>query len=260
MLKEKDPRVSEKEAYELLVQGKYEEAFHAFREAGDLFRDQSNHKQSSLCYSSAASCWALRQGEKVLQSSAISYEAAAAEAEKAADLEYASLLYRYAAINYEKDMEFLKFSECFFLSKECLRRHLMYSIFSPHKIHNISTGKQEQWTRGILKRGYHWLGMTFSALLWGHGERPVRTFGCAISVIFFSAFLYTFANLSTGSQVFRPDFLKALYFSVVTFTTVGYGDIYPVGAARIIAMCEAFSGIFVGPILIVSLSRKFLRI
>jgi len=260
LIKEKDPRISEKEAYGLLVQGRYEDAFHAFREAGDLFKEEGNHKQSSLCYSSAASCWALRQGEKALSNSATSYEAAAAEAQKAGDFEYASLLYRYAAINYEKDMEFLKFSECFFLSKECMRRHLMFSIFNPHKIHNISIGKEEKWTHGIVKRIYHWLGLTFSFFLWGYGERPVRTFICAIFVIFGAAFLYTFGRFSSGSLVFKPDFLKALYFSTITFTTVGYGDITPIGFTKGIAMIEAFGGIFVGPILIVSLSRKFLRV
>jgi hypothetical protein len=196
----------------------------------------------------------------VLQNSAISYEAAASEAQKAGDYEYASLLYRYAAINYEKDMEFLKFSECFYSSKECMRRHLLFSIFNPGKLHNISTGKQERWTHGVHKRIFHWLGSTFSAFLWGYGERPVRTFICAIFVIFGAALMYTFGHFSSGSAIFKPDFAKAIYFSTVTFTTVGYGDIFPVGFTKLVAMIEAFSGIFVGPLLIVSLSRKFLRV
>jgi hypothetical protein len=258
--KEKDPRMSEREAYDLLAQGKYEDAFHAFRGSAELYSEEGNHKQSSLCFSSAASCWALRQGEKALQNAAFSYESAAAEAAEARDLEYASLLYRYAAINYEKDMEFLKFSECFFLSRECMRRYLMFSIFNPNKIHNISTGKEQKWTHGIIKRIYHWLGLTFSAFLWGHGERPVRTFLCAILVIFGSSFVYTFGRFIGNGVVFTPDFPKALYFSTVTFTTVGYGDVIAVGFTKAVAMCEALSGMFVGPLLIVSLSRKFLRV
>jgi hypothetical protein len=243
-IREKDPRSSEKEAYNLLVEGKYEDAFHAFREAGDLFKDEGNHKQSSLCYSSAASCWALRQGEKVLQNSALSYEAAASEAVNAGDFEYASLLYRYAGINYEKDMEFFKFSECFYLSKECTRRHLMYSIFNPGKIHNINVGKDQAWRRGIFKRFFHWLGLTFSYLLWGYGERPLRTFVCAIFIILGTAFVYMFGNFSSATGIIKPDFFTALYFSTVTFTTVGYGDIIAIGFVREIAMLEAFCGIF----------------
>jgi hypothetical protein len=97
-------------------------------------------------------------------------------------------------------------------------------------------------------------------LLWGHGERPVRTFLCAILVVLGSAFLYTFGRFSSAGTIFKPDFVQALYFSTVTFTTVGYGDITAYGFTKAVAMCEAFSGIFVGPLLIVSLSRKFLRV
>ena len=260
MLKGKDPQISEREAYDLLVQGKYEDAFHSFREAGDLFKEGANHKQSSLCYSSAASCWALRQGEKVLQNSAVSYEAAASESEKAGDFEYASLLYRYAAINYEKDMEFLKFSECFFLSKECQRRHLMFSIFNPHKIHNISTGKDQIWRRSLFKRFYHWLGLTFSLFLWGYGERPLRTFLCGIFIISMATILYMFGNFVENGAIFKPNFPKAIYFSTITFTTVGYGDIIAIGFTKGVAMLEAFCAVFITPIFIVGLSRKYLRV
>jgi len=259
-MEKKDPRIYEKKAYDLLVESKYEDAFHAFREAGELYSISGLHKESSLCYSSAASCWALRQGEKVLQNAAISYESAAIEAEKAGDYEYASLLYRYAAINYEKDMEFAKYSDCFYASKESQRRYLMFSVFSPKRIHNISTGKDHKWTHGVLKRIYHWLGLTFAAILWGYGERPLRTFMSGIFIILGTAFLYTFGHFVADGEIFRPSIFKAMYFSTVTFTTVGYGDITAVGHARAVAMIEAFCGVFITPIFIVGLSRRYLRI
>jgi hypothetical protein len=37
--------------------------------------------------------------------------------------------------------------------------------------------------------------------------------------------------------------LPALYFSAVTATSVGYGDIVPTGAARVIAVCEGIAGL-----------------
>ncbi|MCX5705515.1 MAG: ion channel [Candidatus Omnitrophica bacterium] len=259
-MEKKDPRVIEKKAYDFLVESKYEDAFHAFREAGDLYSAAGSHKESSLCFSSAASCWALRQGEKVLQNAAISYESAASEAEKAGDYEYASLLYRYAAINYEKDMEFAKYSECFFASKESQRRYLMFSVFNPKRIHNISTGKGHKWTHSIIKRTYHWLGLTFAAMLWGHGERPMRTFLFAIFIIFAMASLYTFGRLEADNEVFRPNIFSAMYFSAITFTTVGYGDINPIGLTRALAMVEAFCGVFITPLFIVGMSRKYLRV
>lgn len=41
----------------------------------------------------------------------------------------------------------------------------------------------------------------------------------------------------------EPDFLDALYFSVVTIATLGYGDFRPIGIARIVASAEVFLGI-----------------
>jgi hypothetical protein len=46
----------------------------------------------------------------------------------------------------------------------------------------------------------------------------------------------------------------------VTFTTVGYGDIIAVGFNKAVAMLEAFCGIFIMPLFIIGLSRKYLRI
>jgi hypothetical protein len=51
----------------------------------------------------------------------------------------------------------------------------------------------------------------------------------------------------------------ALYFSAVTFTTVGYGDWHPVGWARMFAAAEALSGITIMSAFTVILVRKIIR-
>jgi voltage-gated potassium channel Kch len=51
----------------------------------------------------------------------------------------------------------------------------------------------------------------------------------------------------------------ALYFSAVTFTTVGYGDWHPVGWARFFAATEALSGITIMSAFTVILVRKIIR-
>ena len=52
---------------------------------------------------------------------------------------------------------------------------------------------------------------------------------------------------------------RTLYFSVVTFSTLGYGDIYPVGFLKAFAATEAFIGLVVTAIFAVSLARKLFR-
>lgn len=40
----------------------------------------------------------------------------------------------------------------------------------------------------------------------------------------------------------HPEFLDLMYFSAITYTTVGYGDLVPVGALRFIAAVESLAG------------------
>ncbi len=76
------------------------------------------------------------------------------------------------------------------------------------------------------------------------------TIGVYTVLIFMFAILY----YETGSigfyrpiqRVYEPiDFQKAIYFSIVSFHTIGYGDIYPLTSqGRYILMSEAFSSLF----------------
>ncbi|MEI7981999.1 MAG: potassium channel family protein [Bacteroidota bacterium] len=69
----------------------------------------------------------------------------------------------------------------------------------------------------------------------------------------FLIFLFAIFYYSTGSigfykplqRVYEPiDFPKAIYFSVVSFHTIGYGDIYPLtNQGRLILMGEAFTSL-----------------
>ena len=255
-----DPCSLERQASDSFSEKRFEEAFGLFRKAADIYRATRNHKQSALCFVSAASCWSLKSEEKTFYNAAIAYEEAAKEAERSGDPEYASLLYKYASINYERDGEFSRFSDCSYMSKESLRIFLTYSFFSSGKIKPITISNYEGGFSGDVKKFFHLLMLTFSWAIWGHGERPVRSFIAVVFVVLFSAVLYRTGTLVSGNEPFCPDMLDSLYFSVVTFSTVGYGDIVPVGMTKAVAMLEVFSGIFLMPVFVIALTRKYLRI
>jgi len=76
----------------------------------------------------------------------------------------------------------------------------------------------------------------------------------AVAIYIVIILVFGYAYYSTGSIGFfrattrtmeQIDFIKALYFSVVSFHTIGYGDIYPVSQqGRMILMTQSFVSLF----------------
>lgn len=102
----------------------------------------------------------------------------------------------------------------------------------------------------------------------GYGESPIRVVIFSLCLIFACAVAYFFLDTTAAHPVYEGvdgwsfylfEFLNALYFSVVTFTTLGYGDISPVGVARFIAAFEAFLGSFTMALFVVVFVKKMTR-
>ena len=62
-----------------------------------------------------------------------------------------------------------------------------------------------------------------------------------------------------GASANLQAFFTCLYYSVVTFTTLGYGDILPLGVARAVAAAEAFVGAFTIGLFLVVFVKKMAR-
>jgi uncharacterized protein YjbI with pentapeptide repeats len=72
------------------------------------------------------------------------------------------------------------------------------------------------------------------------GRSFIRWCGCIMFLAVLFAWIYTFADIDFKND---PSWISSLYFSIVTMTTLGYGDIVPVSSgARIIAMLEVITG------------------
>ncbi len=78
--------------------------------------------------------------------------------------------------------------------------------------------------------------------------------------IFAVLFLFPVLYTVTKSVYNAYDFLSCLYFSIVTATTLGYGDLHPaVGWGRALASFEAIFGTFMWAVFLVVFARKYMR-
>jgi len=104
----------------------------------------------------------------------------------------------------------------------------------------------------------------------GYGERPLNVVLFSLILIGICTFIYFFLGLSSNGRLLQIDlsvslyanfitFLECLYFSVVTFTTLGYGDIVPIGPTRPFAALQAFTGNFTIALFVVVFVKKMTR-
>ena len=146
--------------------------------------------------------------------------------------------------------------ECFY-NERCARlREKMHGRSPYDALSPLRKLAQTVWSVRLLPE------LVFGKLLFGYGERPVRVMVTSALIIVFCAFCYS----QTGALVARegqiePSFSQSLYFSTITFTTLGYGDLYPApdGFCRQLAMAEAISGGFLMALFVVCLAKRFSR-
>ena len=128
----------------------------------------------------------------------------------------------------------------------------------------------------------------FYKRLCGYGEEPFNVIWASLFIIFASAFSFLFGGIEfLGSEMLNKpaklvqynlslnsdginmmiqnfdslfnDFLLCVYTSFITFTTLGYGDVHPIGWSRLVATIESGLGIFMTALFIFVFTRKMLR-
>lgn len=89
----------------------------------------------------------------------------------------------------------------------------------------------------------------------GHGMRPMRIgIAFAIAPLFF-AIPYTFGGSLFETQA--ESFTENLYFSYISYTTIGYGDLSPEGPlARLLAASEAYLSTILAALLVYALVKR----
>lgn len=116
-------------------------------------------------------------------------------------------------------------------------------------------------------------------MVFGYGERPLRPLGASVFVILLCSAFYRCGGIVDGVEIDpktqevvrdqetgreKPrevsDWTTSLYFSTVTFTTLGYGDLRPPpGRMRLVAGVEALLGMCLMALFVVCLARRFAR-
>ena len=106
-------------------------------------------------------------------------------------------------------------------------------------------------------------------LLFGYGERPIRVLAAGAVIIFLCGLFYSSSashlafqyGLESSQQSDHLKLWEGLYYSTVTFTTLGFGDIYPAAdmLTRVVTMLESLAGACLMALFVVTLSKRFSR-
>ena len=169
-------------------------------------------------------------------------------------------------------------------------------LFLKNNFHSIGQYDDESWAfkkeKDMERKSYFhfktlhkWLWSCFLNALYGYGEKPERVIVSAIAIIIIFAFVFMnfgidanpqldtlpknnilkelFMGIRYGDLLVRlkdislEQIKNCLYFSSVTFTTLGLGDFRPVeGWGRIFVGTEAFIGALMMALFIYTFARR----
>ena len=91
----------------------------------------------------------------------------------------------------------------------------------------------------------------------GFGFRPWRVVAAAVpTAVGFAAAYWAVGGVAAADGHPAGSFADALYLSGTTFTTVGFGDLYPAPHARPLALAESAAGAFVTSFFVVVLANR----
>jgi len=162
----------------------------------------------------------------------------------------------------EKNKVYKKAKEVYRALKNYFRQEGMYDISGEYYYKEKLMEAKCNWKD---KKYFKWIFNILLNLVAGYGERPLNVLIWWISIIFGNSFIYYFfSGIYNGIAIniasYSPKYLEALYFSIVTFTTLGFGDLAPKpGFFQIIASIEAILGAIFMAMFIYVFARKMAR-
>lgn len=141
-----------------------------------------------------------------------------------------------------------------------------YVMFKRYEARSWLTEQEEKggFSKVIsyLPHGFKWLVFDAAGL---YATNPVRVLiSMMVSYLVFSIIyilMISFSDADIISSTFDQLSVvsRSFYHSAITFFTIGYGDHFPFGAARIVSSIEGFMGVFLMSYFTVAFVRKVLR-
>ena len=146
----------------------------------------------------------------------------------------------------------MKKSKTNWLSRFTLVLLLLLNTFKSATIFHHQDGIASYVTLGFIVVGTMWLNYTIirNILTIFRSTQPINelykeylwVFVIALlNIGMFAAFYQMFGICLDGESI-KGDWYNSLYFSMVTWTTLGYGDFSPVASLRLVAALEAVMG------------------
>jgi|GEM_PF-687319 hypothetical protein len=109
----------------------------------------------------------------------------------------------------------------------------------------------------LLETFAEWLLADLTCKYGTDWKRPIILWVFMVNIVF--PILYYSTQSVYGNGVPLTSFLAYEYFSIVTATTLGYGDLHPLGIGRVIASIEAIFGMFMWAVFLTVFARKYMR-
>jgi|GEM_PF-3165582 len=131
--------------------------------------------------------------------------------------------------------------------------------------------------RSFFPKFIEWFVFDFTS---GYFTKPINVFRSIFIIIIFSFFMYlipcifirnnTFGQLKIYDKCISDNFYNGnfkekaevvrdiVYFDLITFTTIGYGDIYPTGWLKLYAGFEGLLGVIFISMFVVTISKRAL--
>ncbi len=107
-------------------------------------------------------------------------------------------------------------------------------------------------------------------MICGYGERPFKIITFSLMFILLNAVIFCFLGINGPSGRIHLSIhqslwenlgvvYNAIYYSFVTFTTLGYGDYTPYGISKFIAIIEAYSGAFLMALFVITVYKSMME-